>query len=156
MMVYGALNFLTGLYAPQVAVVNNQAIESSKEIEGPLPACSSDKPLHVDRAIAAVEETNDYWSCISAEDRAYLLGPREYPSPCLWCGGRLRHNPQCVTWTWEPEMPFGKHKGKKVSDVPLDYLRWLAKNSVRLDEELRSAIERRLENVLPDKTLRVE
>lgn len=28
-------------------------------------------------------------------------------------------------------MPFGKHKGKPMSDVPADYLHWLWTNGVR-------------------------
>lgn len=95
-------------------------------------------------ALSNTDLSTDYWEHISDADREYLLGPREFPAPCPWCGGRIRHNSTCVTWTWEPELPFGKHKGKKVSAVPLDYLRWLVKNSVRLDLELRAGVERRL------------
>lgn len=32
-------------------------------------------------------------------------------------------------------MPFGKHKGEFVSDIPTSYLEWLVKNSEILDEE---------------------
>lgn len=39
------------------------------------------------------------------------------------------------------EMPWGKHKGKDIEDVPSDYLRWLAENcdneriAIAADEE---------------------
>jgi len=36
-------------------------------------------------------------------------------------------------------MPFGKHKGMKVEEVPADYLRWLAKTD--LNEDLRYTVE---------------
>ena len=40
-------------------------------------------------------------------------------------------------------MPFGKHKGKPVSEVPADYLDWAIATN-RLDAELRAAVEGRL------------
>jgi exodeoxyribonuclease X len=39
-------------------------------------------------------------------------------------------------------MPFGKHKGMKMEEVPLDYLQWLA--GTDLEEDLRYTIERYL------------
>jgi DNA polymerase III epsilon subunit-like protein len=36
-------------------------------------------------------------------------------------------------------MPFGKHKGLKMKEVPADYLKWLAKTD--LDEDLRYTVE---------------
>jgi exodeoxyribonuclease X len=36
-------------------------------------------------------------------------------------------------------MPFGKHKGLKMEEVPVDYLRWLA--GTDLEEDLRYTIE---------------
>jgi hypothetical protein len=37
-------------------------------------------------------------------------------------------------------MPFGKHRGKPVAELPLGYLRWLVDN-VDLREPLLSAVE---------------
>lgn len=37
-------------------------------------------------------------------------------------------------------MPFGKHKGKKISQVPIDYRLWLAKQDI--DEPLRVALRK--------------
>lgn len=97
------------------------------------------------RAAVAVEsaDTIDWWQHILDEDRAYLLGPRDWPQPCPWCGGRLRHNPLCVELraSWEPSLPFGKHKGKRLGDVPRDYLAWLLANGASLDAGLRAAVE---------------
>jgi exodeoxyribonuclease X len=39
-------------------------------------------------------------------------------------------------------MPFGKHKGLKMEEVPLDYLQWLS--GTDLEEDLRYTIERYL------------
>jgi DNA polymerase III epsilon subunit-like protein len=39
-------------------------------------------------------------------------------------------------------MPFGKHKGLKIGEVPLDYLQWLARTD--LEEDLRYTIEQYL------------
>jgi uncharacterized protein (DUF3820 family) len=36
-------------------------------------------------------------------------------------------------------MPFGKHKGLKMEEVPADYLQWLAKTD--LDGDLRYTVE---------------
>lgn len=37
------------------------------------------------------------------------------------------------------EMPFGKHKGEEIEDLPSSYLRWLAENME--DEKIRSEAE---------------
>ena len=39
-------------------------------------------------------------------------------------------------------MTWGKHEGKRVSEVPRSYLRWLNKNRSGLPADLREAIER--------------
>ena len=39
-------------------------------------------------------------------------------------------------------MPFGKHKGLKMEEVPIDYLQWLA--GTDLEEDLRYTIEQYL------------
>ena len=41
-----------------------------------------------------------------------------------------------------PRMPFGKHKGKKMSEVPMDYLQWLA--GTNLDEDLAYTVQHHL------------
>ena len=38
-------------------------------------------------------------------------------------------------------MRFGKHKGKKLEDVPADYLFWVSKNVENLDDILKGYIE---------------
>lgn len=39
------------------------------------------------------------------------------------------------------EMPFGKHKGEDLEDIPLSYLRWVLRNVYLWDDELRSDME---------------
>lgn len=82
------------------------------------------------------------WKDLPARDYEYLTGPRNYPTPCPWCGGRLRHSLLCdeLRQSWELTMPFGKHKGKPLSEVPIDYLSWLHERG-GLDAELQAAIE---------------
>jgi hypothetical protein len=41
-------------------------------------------------------------------------------------------------------MPFGKHKGESFSEIPTDYLEWLAKRD-NLREPLRSTVTKELE-----------
>jgi len=40
-------------------------------------------------------------------------------------------------------MPFGKHKGEKLEDLPTDYIEWLLENA-----DLRSGLQAELENQL--------
>jgi hypothetical protein len=83
----------------------------------------------------------DWWEAISDEDRDRLLSRRRTPDPCAWCGGRLRHNSRCVALDWEPRLPFGKFRGRRVSEVPDRYLQWFLDRSRRLDPSLRREIE---------------
>jgi uncharacterized protein (DUF3820 family) len=87
-----------------------------------------------------------YWSCIYPHDFAYLTAPRDYPGPCVWCGGRLHHNRLCdeLRHSWQAEMPFGKHKGRKLADVPRDYLQWFA-SCDGIDADLVNAVRLHLE-----------
>lgn len=51
----------------------------------------------------------------------------------------LPYRPQVEEWLAAPititKMPFGKHKGKPLAEVPLDYWKWALKNLNSLDEE---------------------
>ena len=38
------------------------------------------------------------------------------------------------------KMPFGKHKGAQLKDIPRDYLLWVFDNCERISERLRKAI----------------
>lgn len=94
------------------------------------------------------DATNEfYWANLSDRDRDYLLGPRNYPAPCPWCGGRLRHNRLCdaLRASWGPLLPFGKHKGKPLPTVPRGYLEWLAGCADGIGGDLRDAIKFQLE-----------
>lgn len=44
------------------------------------------------------------------------------------------------------EMPWGKHKGKPISQVPADYLRWVLKNADNATPDLLDRIEKSLED----------
>lgn len=86
---------------------------------------------------------NDWnWSAINDTDLAYLTGPRDYPPPCAWCGGRIVHNPLCdeLRASWEVVMPHGKHRGQKLSTLSADYLLWLLGRSRVLPAELSDVV----------------
>ena len=103
------------------------------------------EPVPADDDAASTPDASEfYFANISAADLHHLTGPRQHPAPCPWCGGRLRHSPRCddLRLSWEPSLPFGKHKGKPLSLVPLDYLEWLRP---KVDGELRDAIALHLE-----------
>lgn len=89
-------------------------------------------------------EPFDWFDMIDDADREYLLGRHCYPEACGFCGGRYVHNAQCVALCdeWAVKMPFGKHKGQRVADVPPDYLRWLLASGKELNGELQRDIER--------------
>jgi hypothetical protein len=98
------------------------------------PATESTAADNTTAASAATDSMSDSeynefcWQNVEHDVYVYLTGPRNYPPPCAWCGGRLVHNPLCdeLRASWQPTLPFGKHKGKSLPDVPVDYLEWLA------------------------------
>ena len=112
----------------------------------------------------AVDDYEDYWDRISESDLQYLTAPRHWPAclgiepepdwpdpwwhpgPCFICGGRRVHSRECkeLKASWEAKITFGKHKGKRVSEVPLDYLRWVQDNTDVCDADVKKAIEERL------------
>lgn len=102
----------------------------------------SDNPFVPTPEVAAYSEA--CWAEVYPHDYRYLTAPRNYPSPCPWCGGRLRHNRLCdeLRRSWVPSMPFGKYKNKPLSAVPRDYLQWFA---TIVEGELCDAIQLHLE-----------
>lgn len=87
----------------------------------------------------------DWWDWLHPEDYARITAPHVVPAPCPWCGGRYRHNPLCdeLRASWEVVMPFGKHKGTPIRDVPRDYLTWLTQRS-----DVRGELREEIEHVL--------
>jgi hypothetical protein len=106
------------------------------------------------------------WLDIEDADREYLLGPpvgspptvahaaarrawrqQRHPGPCPFCGGRARHGALCreLRGSWEPALRFGKHRGRRLSAVPKDYLKWLLQNA-DLQPDLRGDVEEALNN----------
>jgi uncharacterized protein (DUF3820 family) len=47
-------------------------------------------------------------------------------------------------------MPFGKHKGKDMNDLPIKYVKWLAENA-DLYGELQAAVYQRLGLAIPQR-----
>jgi len=76
------------------------------------------------------------------EDAGHLLGPRDWPAPCTWCGGRLVHSQTCreLRDGWAIRFGFGKHKGQRVDRVPREYLEWLWSSGSIANADLKAAI----------------
>lgn len=83
---------------------------------------------------------------LTTADAKYLTAPREQPSPCPWCGGRLVHHPACddLRFAWQMVMQSGRYKGKRLAEIPRDYLEWLARVA-SVDADLKVAARRQLE-----------
>jgi hypothetical protein len=107
------------------------------------------------------DEPNDWWEEVTEEDREYLLGPRvddpptleqlsrlkawradRHPGKCFFCAGRKVHNPNCYILAFSSVLPFGRYKGRQISEVPQGYLVWLLGNSSNLTPGLRVEIQR--------------
>jgi hypothetical protein len=130
---------------PAVTVDSVATAEANPEV----PAVVDRTADEVDNPFPApefAEYSELCWAEIYPHDSRYLTAARSWPSPCPWCRGRLHHHPACdeLRAESEPKMPFGKHKGRRVSQVPEDYLQWVLKHCTGIDDELRQAIEQRL------------
>lgn len=81
------------------------------------------------------------WGQLNDRDLAYLTAPRG-AEPCPWCSRRTGHSEACtdLRLEWEVEMPFGKWKGRKLSQVPRDYLEWLQRKH-GITSDLRDAVK---------------
>lgn len=90
------------------------------------------------------EEANEAnWQAISDADRDYLLGPRDWPDPCPWCGGRLVHSETCreLRRQWSPVIPFGKHRGRRADELHRDYIDWILAKGIG-DKDFRDELRR--------------
>jgi hypothetical protein len=72
---------------------------------------------------------------------------KRHPGRCVFCGGRTVHSPGCFMFDSARgvRMRWGKHRGKRLGDVPRSYLHWLAYKAEAVDDTLREAVERVLE-----------
>ena len=98
---------------------------------------------HGDGRDVSQAANEEYWSLVRQRDRNYLLSPRDWPTPCPWCGGRLIHSSTCddLQIAWTPVIPFGKHRGQRASKVPATYITWIL-NSKAGDEKFRERLRR--------------
>jgi hypothetical protein len=131
--------------SPAIAITKPEA----KSDEVTLPPCppfpADDLPFAEPSAEwIAANEAN--WCNATDADVDYLTGPRQQPEPCTWCGGRLHHSEACeaLQQSWIPAFPFGRHKGKRVDEVPWDYLRWAWDNGAIRDVDVKEAVRKLL------------
>lgn len=91
-----------------------------------------------------------YWHCGRYDDRAAQA--HNALADCWMSFHVLQHMKEDRDWTYHQlmyhhelqmsvitHMPFGKHKGKRLTDVPLDYVEWLLGRDIQPD--LRQALE---------------
>jgi len=140
--------WLTGsIPAPSVAPEPSPEPPQEPAVEAPEPVPAVDET-----------ETPDWWYLVSDDDLNYLTGPRDWPAPCPWCGGRLHHSEACrkQTESWLPTMPFGKHRGERIGTLPIDYCRFLVAKNIRPREtETVQALETRAGMQYSDKASRL-
>jgi len=91
------------------------------------------------------DRVGDFWDRMLCEDRLYATS-RPPQERCPWCKGITRHHPMCQEQLdgWSYPMPWGKHKGKLLRDIPTDYLCWLWKREIISD--LRRELRRELDS----------
>ena len=78
-----------------------------------------------------LELLDDPFDQLTDADRRFMLGPRNWPAKrCPRCD-RFMHARWCLEVVEPaPSIPFGKHRGKTLDQVPDDYLRWAIGNGV--------------------------
>lgn len=110
-------------YSPRSAVMPDLA-ERMKAHKAALLAMLTGEPCEPE---VSHEANEAQWQAISDADRDYLLGPRDWPGPCPWCGGRLVHRAACdeLRREWMPIIPFGKYRGRRADELPADYIDWI-------------------------------
>lgn len=89
-----------------------------------------------------------WWGQMAESDIRYMQEPRNYPSPCPWCGVRLvSHAEACIELrrSWVMKMPFGKYKGRKLDEAPLGYVVALITHNTSLSEDLKKAIAEQID-----------
>ena len=75
------------------------------------------------------------------EDFEYVT----YPEPKLeLCGGWPVPDPMSLPRNRAPRMAWGRYRGRRVEQLPLDYLFWLEQKGIALQGEMREAVEQRL------------
>jgi len=132
---------------PKTREVQGGFVARGSEITSTQPAAPGQELVPLRDHVPESAAEAGFWASISAEDDRYLTGPRILPkSRCPWCGGYLVHPRACkeLSAAWEPTLPYGKYRGRRVWDVPVDYLRWMLGSANTLSPDLRVMIERRV------------
>ena len=79
------------------------------------------------------------------EDYEYAVYPEPKPEHEFYLGGGgPRYSVADLPRNRAPRMPWGKHKGKRVEQLPADYLAWIEEQGISLQGEMREAVEQRL------------
>lgn len=73
-------------------------------------------------------------------EQVFGNGVMHIRADCPICGGYLKYLPQYLT-DEETTIPFGKHKGTKLSELPKEYLKFLIENNI-VKGSLKKSIEK--------------
>ncbi len=103
----------------------------------------TDRPL-VEFGTEVYDRVEFYWGQIDDDQRADIIAPAAKRA-CPWCRGVNLHHETCVELheMWAVEMPWGKHKGRKLQDIDTDYLAWLEDRDI--NDDLREDVTRELD-----------
>lgn len=128
--------------APAVGPSRATTAEAKAGLPAEPPAGYLDRLPAGDQAAGDLDSF-DWFELIGDAEREFLLTRHRHPERCGFCGGHFKHSSNCVALCeeWAIKMPFGKHKGLRVADVPHDYLRWLLGNAKEMEGDLRQEIE---------------
>jgi hypothetical protein len=113
---------ITGLYTPEELGAEVNVMEDGEQVMAASPAAVL--PLLQGERTAHLEERQEVQG---AEE----IGVR--PDPVTVAGAKFQ--------TFDPTtevIGFGKHKGMKFSEVPKDYMEWLAGNSTKADTKVKA------------------
>ena len=86
-------------------------------------------------------------TCSKGHSYSESLGPRPEPppTPTIRIPPKTELHPdENRPYSPRIKMPFGKHRGELLEDIPTDYIEWCLGNMERLSESLREEMENQL------------
>lgn len=82
----------------------------------------------------------DHGSRAARSGMAFYCGTKAKPKRKRKKSKGVKKKVQCQTWNVLTTMPFGKHKGIPVAEVPVGYLQWVVRECKNISPYLRRSI----------------